>query len=415
MGFPKGRKAILVIHGIGQQAPFQTLEQFAAGYLKANEWQFNAKDIVLEHRVSRRTPAFREPWLESYLRIRPADCESPDVPPDRIDFHEYYWAHQTQRMMTPVDVFNWFYGVFDRAVKFARENHDALAVRDAQQRKDIIKNLDALAVSLARWRFFIRPAYWLASWFTRDTVSGRRAWSVFEKLAGVWIAEYAADVAVYTATDIKQEHFAVRQQILGGCVERLKNLLGQDDTGRDYNESVVVAAHSLGSVVAYDAISRLQLFETKSRLEGPHGHNPLRKLTGFATFGSPLDKIYMYFRDQENTTDSERKIRAQFVDQLYNLRLAIPVKAPKPGVANYVSDARLLAGLRWINYYHKLDPVSSYLLFYCTDDDVEIEDIPAEYDKFLAAHNGYWFSNAFFQDIHGRLVCGEASDAAAGE
>jgi hypothetical protein len=404
MSFPRGRKAILVLHGIGQQTPFQTIEDFAAGYLQANAWDLPDSSIVLEHRVSRRTPAFSEPWLESYLRIRPADCETPDNPPDRIDIHEYYWAHETQRLMKPVEVFDWFYGVFDKALKFAHVNKEALDVKREVNRDKILEGLDELAVKLNRWRWFLRPLHWLATWWGRESRCGKFIWGLFEKTAGIWIAEYAADVAVYTAAEIKEKHFGVRQKILGGCIERLRNLLAKDENGRDFNESVVIAAHSLGSVVAYDAINRLQLFQAKAMRDQGGGDNPLRKITGFATFGSPLDKIYFYFRDQDHRYESVYRIRAQFVDHLYSFRLAIPQAFEAPGIQNHAGGRDLLPNLLWINYYNLNDPVSSYLLFYRTDDDVEVSDMPAEQNKFLVAHNAYWSSKGFFKDIHDRLV-----------
>ena len=51
--FPKGRTAFLVIHGIGEQNPFETLDSFARGvisHLKSEDKAFDASHQIIERK-----------------------------------------------------------------------------------------------------------------------------------------------------------------------------------------------------------------------------------------------------------------------------------------------------------------------------------------------------------------------------
>jgi hypothetical protein len=408
MNFPKGKIAILVTHGIGQQNPFETLDQFVTGYLAANAGCLPKEEIVLEHRVSWRTAASGAPWLESFIRVRPADTEDPANPPNRIDFHEYYWANHTQRLMSPGKVLLWFFCVVDRAAEYAKDDHAALQVQNGMKPKQIVDQLNAVARSLGWFRYVLRVMVWLTSWAASNTEWGRWIWGGFNKLTGVPLTDYLADAAVYATTDIKEEHYKVRQAVLGGCVERMAHLLEDDAKGNPKNEKVILAGHSLGSVVVYDTLNRLANQYAKAAREQAVPLLPLERLRALVTFGSPLDHFYLYFREERQAGSPDAHLRRQMLHQLHHFRQC---EAPPQGeflLEDHVSADQLsanpLADLKWRNYYHPLDPVSTSFVFYLPDANVPIEDLSSEDNKFVLAHNGYWRSNQFHQDIHEKLV-----------
>src|SRR5207244_9845823 len=85
----------------------------------------------------------------------------------------------------------------------------------------------------------------------------------------------------------------------------------------------------------------------------------LDKLSGLLTFGSPLDKIYYFFREQ---VGKEQAIRAQLLSYIHPFRR-------KPSGCEYGSwqfakyDPPPTKG-RWLYVWCPLDPVSGHLDFY---------------------------------------------------
>ncbi len=68
---------------------------------------------------------------------------------------------------------------------------------------------------------------------------------------GVFIG-YVSDIALYATSDENSRFFAIRAQILEQATQKIRWLLRQPEY-----DDVAVAGHSLGSVIVYDALSRL--------------------------------------------------------------------------------------------------------------------------------------------------------------
>ena len=64
-------------------------------------------------------------------------------------------------------------------------------------------------------------------------------------------------------------------------------------------DRVLIAGHSLGSVIAYDTLNEL-LDRARSSNSTAHAFAPrdLEKLRGLVTFGCPLNKIFYFSREQ---------------------------------------------------------------------------------------------------------------------
>lgn len=151
---------------------------------------------------------------------------------------------------------------------------------------------------------------------------------------------YLGDVQQYVTYQETDTKYRRRQAIRQEVVQLLRHVMCDPAC-----ERIVVVAHSLGSVIAYDAIVELQR-SLRTKLPSPETREMeknLLKIDSFVTMGSPIDKIAYFFT-------------------------AIQSKYP-----NYVNLVRWLRGgmheppfldaqgqphLSWVNYWDKGDPIS---------------------------------------------------------
>jgi hypothetical protein len=103
-----------------------------------------------------------------------------------------------------------------------------------------------------------------------------------------FLIQYAGDVAAYVNSHKVSKFNDIRRTIQD---EAFKAACHVYASGYD---RIILVAHSLGSLIAYDAYNRIV---TESALFHP-GWNPVEKTKLFLTFGSPLNKIAFIFRSQ---------------------------------------------------------------------------------------------------------------------
>jgi hypothetical protein len=123
----------------------------------------------------------------------------------------------------------------------------------------------------------------------------------FARIAQAFLKNFMGDVAVYVNADAKAKNYAARRAILSGATLAITRLLKDDP--RSY-QRVIVAGHSLESVIAYDVLNELmnRRLATTDQVVGsvpPRAEihqNDLDKIKGLVTFGSPLDKVVYFFR-----------------------------------------------------------------------------------------------------------------------
>lgn len=199
------------------------------------------------------------------------------------------------------------------------------------------------------------------------------------------LLKYLGDVTLYTTADERSGFFRTREEILSAAAGRLRSLL--EDPAYD---AIYVAGHSLGSVIAYDAINRL-VREVRSEGEGKLGREGFDRLRGLLTFGSPLDKVQYFFRIRVRAGQA---IRAQLLSSIHGFRrrrsgrsygdLAFAAyRVPEP------SD------FRWLNVWSPADPVSARLDFFRVDEEVR----RPYWRRPLAAHLAYWKDPVFFERV----------------
>ncbi|MGB8659368.1 MAG: hypothetical protein WCD34_03025, partial [Candidatus Acidiferrum sp.] len=170
----------------------------------------------------------------------------------------------------------------------------------------------------------------------------------------------------------------------------------------DQYDRVILAGHSLGSVIAYDTLN--ELLAQCNGAPGPLDDRPglplqlpqLQKLAGLLTFGSPLDKIYYFFRQH---VKDDQAIRAQILSMLYSFRKTPSGRDYTPFEFDYRFSQ--LDQLVWLNAYAHMDPVSARLKFYELDD-ANQQSFP--YRVPGLAHLSYWGDPNFYAFFAPKLL-----------
>ena len=493
------KTAILVIHGIGEQNPYETLDNFArhvADYLRrACNSDLELIPAKIDH----------NDWVEARVRLQLRNEPQDPARDGLIDIYEYYRAPCTEDKITYRESLSWLMKTDLTPIRHLEDN--LIALQDDQASK--------MTPSQIFWRE-IRRIFWfyiptlvvlvvLASWIpdlskiptwlsrdvsaifksptlmqwiakalmtialltgalllfygTRGILLKRRPNSLrfrWEwRTAGCGLAtiavgvaiglaaridfgnffhpfitrgtlkfavayivawglryflkNYVGDVAVYVNADAKSKNYAARTAVLQGATTALTRILRDEHETYD---QVILAGHSLGSVVAYDLVNELlnKAAGTPDQLVGKKVDceidiEQLEKLRGLITFGSPLDKVYYFFRDY---TNPDQLIRAQILSYLHSFRKQSSGRKYDPYTFQHYS-ADTLTELRWLNAWAKFDPVSGPLHFYRVD---ETRDF--NYKTPVLAHLSYWGDPNFYQFFGDQLLVARVPYKASG-
>ncbi|MFQ5792515.1 MAG: hypothetical protein ACE5JI_18750, partial [Acidobacteriota bacterium] len=361
MMWPKKNTAFVVIHGAGPRRPFQTLDSFVRGFWEVLKEQNQASKVRWQHKLQR-----HKDWIENYISLAPEGKPT-------LDFYEYYWDCYMVHEITIEDVIDWL----NKASAGARRFYAKMP--------ELAKEYEELGVDLFKDGEFRSGGYLtLLGWVGRvlrvlPLVRIPIVGSLIKPLLK-WVSKFIVnllgDVVIYTTADVRSRNYEIRQKVLRGAVEELRLLLEND-----YYEQIIVVGHSLGSVIAYDALNRIT---HDMSAEGGISPELAPKIAGLVTFGSPLDKIAFFFR--EHTADEEyvrRQILAHFHGfkslplpgddepspynrraKPYRQRGEGPSQEPRP-IENPIEP--YLDKARWLNFYHLQDPISGALDAYKVD------------------------------------------------
>ena len=113
------RQAVVLIHGIGEQRPMETLRGFVSAFLK--DGTYHSKPDMLSD-----TYELRRLKLRKLVSNDPAKSTNPDWP--ETDFYEYYWAHQMYGT-TIAHVMSWLYRVMVQGIGVLRSHDDRVHPR----------------------------------------------------------------------------------------------------------------------------------------------------------------------------------------------------------------------------------------------------------------------------------------------
>src|SRR5262249_10944791 len=151
------------------------------------------------------------------------------------------------------------------------------------------------------------------------------------------LVEYVGDVAIYVSSYKVSRFEEVRTQIQEIAFSVLRQVyssrVGGEDGADAYSE-VVLVGHSLGSVIAYDALNAAICWDS---VEKSGRMNVVRRTRRLITFGSPLDKTAFLFRTQ---VSGPRFLRESLAAQ------------KQPLILDYLRF-RPSETFRWINIYSR--------------------------------------------------------------
>ncbi len=192
------------------------------------------------------------------------------------------------------------------------------------------------------------PASWLrdtfsSPWLAEHWMLPLAALLLASAVVRRLFVQYLGDVAAYVTSYQLDRFNEVRQrikEIARKTAAALYEATKDAESGTRAYEGVAVVAHSLGSVVAYDALNALIVDDMVSAEK----RDVAKRTRVFLTFGSPLDKTAFLFASQaKKTTDAREAL----------------VAALQPLISDYA-----FRPFRWINVFSRRDPISGPLTSY---------------------------------------------------
>lgn len=246
------KRAIVVIHGIGEQRPMDTIRNFVRTVWKQNKHIDNPHFWSKPSSVS---DSFEQRCLTTNL---PAS-DSSSSNKQKIDFYEYYWAQYTS-------------GSQFKTVRAWLLN---LIIRSPKAYYKYAKTL--LPIWLLLCTFLVIATYLVVIYFDKATSSCNIAtisisditfsaikcldnfsWSPLILIIAVailttasgYITRYLGDVARYVQAT--PDNIETRRKIRKGGVKLLTNLVESNEY-----DNITLVGHSLGSIIAYDILTQL--------------------------------------------------------------------------------------------------------------------------------------------------------------
>jgi hypothetical protein len=224
------------------------------------------------------------------------------------------------------------------------------------------------------------------------------------------LVDYVIDIALYCTADVKSEYYANRTQSLNGAADKVK-LLAMND---DYDE-ILLCGHSLGGVIAYDVIDRMNLlmhYDIALRSEKS-------KFKDIVTFGSPLDKVASFF--DEYIDSKKQPIRYAPVSFLHGFRRKdvdnpIYVQVQNDGGEAHTLEVgttiqQYLSAIPWLNFWTPTDVISGHLDIYENVDNIEMDFAPesklsslSKMKLFITSHTHYWKSEKLYNNIVNKFM-----------
>lgn len=496
----QARTAILVIHGIGEQNPYEPLDQFARNLTRYLKHEGGIDDLTMSAQKIDHNDS-----VEAMIRLESKTHGPHTVEFQQsayIDLYEYYWAPMTEDKISYKETISWLIKTSLTPVRMLDQN--IAAIKDEPDPENLSRSAifyrelrrivmlflplalllfllglwlpsalnitSALKQTAEQWNAdhpLVRAVmtflfllslviYWivlkqlvakclrslrrqeamLASSVTRNTFLAATVLSLIAvgfgwllkvnlaqyfrpilhvqllfalvtfglaRMLQYFLADFVGDVAVYVNVDAKAKNYAVRRAILNGAASAITRIL--KDNVRGYDQ-VIVAGHSLGSVIAYDSLNELMnrcqvggsvghaIYATPDQLVGTQPQAAaihradLDKIRGLVTFGSPLDKVHYFFRD---FVPDSQSVRSQILALLSSFRTRgsgrdYGIYRLQPYVANQLSN------VRWLNAWSPQDPVSGMLHFYAP-----IERRKFDYLIPIYAHLSYWEDLRFYE------------------
>jgi hypothetical protein len=263
-------------------------------------------------------------------------------------------------------------------------------VRDLGAKKGVPGTIVVTAVfcaivGLAAWLLFELARVVKNSGASSDVLSAPVVWTLLVVLSNfvrTVLVQFMGDVAIYVTPHKLDAFHDLRREIRAVSYKVLKAIYDQKADGAPLYDKVIVVGHSLGSVVAYDALNQIIRDDVLHDRTDVVDRTPL-----FLTFGSPLDKTAFIFSLQGHNTSEAREALAASV---------------QPMISDYKFRPK-----EWVNLWSPWDIISGHLGFYDavppTDSRCVQNIIDREATTPIVAHVEYWKGPLMYEHIHQRL------------
>ncbi|MPR31796.1 hypothetical protein [Salmonirosea aquatica] len=315
------RQAVVVIHGIGEQRPMDTLRSFVK--------------CILPNVSNAGNPAyFSKPdaFSDNYELRRLTVTEKKDN--FKTDFYEFYWANSIQGTQVS-DVWNWVRKLFLRRPGSIPRRLRSIYFSFWLAAITLIATLASTGIAIAAiWKDFIDGSLLNVS-------LGLLASAILAVFNGI-LVNYLGDAVRYMTP--LPRNINERQQIRKAGIQLLRRLHETDQNGKNRYDRVVVVGHSLGSVIAYDLLNlfwcerntgiptispdKMDLAESQATdlMGGSISTDQYRqgqfafwaaqaprkgswRISDFITLGSPLAFAELYLAESELAFDEKKRQR----------------------------------------------------------------------------------------------------------
>jgi len=241
----RDRQAVVVIHGIGDQRPMDTLRPFVDAVLGVDP----------KSESSARYYSKPDEFSSTFELRR---LQSKDSRP-RTDYFELYWQHL-------VPTATWRKIVAWLQLLLSRRPRDVPPPLRGLWFASWVISIGVgcfLALSLVAWMFPAVP--WIPDWINASVTKPLGMAAILAVLQGL-ILSYVGDAATYLSPN--PENIEARQAVREAGVELLEQLHGGNGKELVYDR-IVIVGHSLGSVIGYDILTYAW-----SRFNDRHGSPP---------------------------------------------------------------------------------------------------------------------------------------------
>lgn len=427
------KSAIIIFHGVGNQKPFETLDTFTRGMLKTyTDAGLDASLFLLSHKFAKRDNGHGGNWFDNFIRVTYKDSKN------YLDIYEFYWAPETENKVSMLDVQNWVQSLTKGAKEFY-QNQKEMGKKFHDESFFFDKNGDFKEGRYRRFLKFVgifipllesisETFFKLISYIPVIGTFGYNKLKSSEKNSWKILSNVIGDVVAYNSTDPKNKLFATRRAIQKRAYTAIKYLIEpveqdnkQGDTPPLYAyDKVIIAAHSLGTQIAFDALNtlnhRISLNEVKGIdadgyfKSGDSAKEPISKLLcGFITFGSHLDKAAFFFREY---IPKDAYIRQQIYSNFYAFKQKKWTQGKDDEFELKSPYRRYLDKIEWRNYYDPNDPIGGHLDYYknvininCnftkkSSDHPNYGSIRSIIDHLIPfTHSYYWTDKRMYSDI----------------
>ena len=245
------KQAVVVIHGMGEQLPMQTIRDFVKGvWMKDSSIQaphfWNKPSTVCQSFEQRR------------LTTNDPIVAGTDIRLSRTDFYEYYWAHHTVDS-TLQHLKGWFFSLIWRNPKHIYRHHKRtlwpiflilwtmlISVVVYVINRQIFTLEDADKKPIAE----VCSTFSTACWQTIGPPLLELGGAALLAAITLFLVQYFGDVARYVSA--APANIDIRQNIRQGGIELLERIHGTGEYQR-----IIIVGHSLGSIIAYDILNHL--------------------------------------------------------------------------------------------------------------------------------------------------------------